>query len=100
MAIPVHNLASLAQARPLPQSAVTAGKQGDQFTQVFSKLLDGVNQPHVEADQAFQQLVTGESDSVHGVVLSMAKADLSFRLMLEIRNRLVESYQEIMRMQV
>ncbi len=47
-----------------------------------------------------EQLATGKSDDIQNVVVSMAKADLTFRLVLEIRNRLIESYQEIMRMQV
>lgn len=70
----------------------------------FSKLLGGevaaVNAQQLEAGNAIQGLITGETDNVHDVVLSVAKADLSFRLLLEIRNRLMENYQEIMRMQV
>ena len=53
-----------------------------------------------EADNAVHQLMTGEKENVHEVMLSMAKADVSFRMMLEVRNKLVEAYQEVMRMQV
>jgi len=47
-----------------------------------------------------RQLVSGETDSIHDVVLTASKADLAFRLVMEIRNRLISSYEEIMRMQV
>jgi flagellar hook-basal body complex protein FliE len=66
----------------------------------MSSFLNDVNNQHAAANDALRQLVTGEADNVHDVVLSMAKADLAFRMVLEIRNRLTESYQEIMRMQV
>jgi len=70
------------------------------FPSAISDFLQDANTQQLRADQSLQELVTGQSENVHDVVVSMAKADLSFRLMLEIRNRLVESYQEVMRMQV
>ena len=42
----------------------------------------------------------GETDNLHSVMLQMAQADLAFRLVLEVRNRLTEAYQEVMKMQV
>ncbi len=70
------------------------------FSNVIKGLLDNANEPHVQADTAMSDLISGKTDNVHNVVLSAVKADLSFRLMLELRNRLTEAYQEIMRMQV
>lgn len=70
----------------------------------FSKLLDYALQKSAaqekEANQAVVDLATGKTDSVHDVMLSVAKADLTFRLLMEIRNRLTEGLQEILRMQV
>ncbi|MCA9150271.1 MAG: flagellar hook-basal body complex protein FliE [Planctomycetales bacterium] len=77
-----------------------AGKSDASFSQLVEGLLDRANAPHVESEQAFSQLVNGETDNVHDVVMSVVKADLSFRMVLEMRNRLTEAYQEIMRMQV
>ena len=88
-------LPGLEATKPGGSTAATGG-----FAQFLQGQLGEINQHQVQADQAIQQLATGESNNVHDVVLSMAQADLSFRLVLEIRNRLVESYQEIMRMQV
>lgn len=50
--------------------------------------------------QQVEGLGNGAVDDVHQVTLAMAKADLSFRLMLEVRNKLVDAYQEVMRLQV
>lgn len=82
------------------KSQQAGGAEGSSFGQMVSDLIQQSNSQQVQADQTLEQLVTGESDNVHDVVLSMAKADMAFRLLLEIRNRLIESYQEIMRMQV
>ena len=84
-----------------PQGAGTAQPSTSQvnFGELVQGLLKDTNAQQVQADVALRQLVSGETENIHGVVLSAVQADLSFRLAMEIRNRLVESYQEIMRMQ-
>ena len=67
---------------------------------LHSRHTPGLSTPQVQADAALRQLVMGETDSVHNVVMSAVQADMSFRFVLELRNRLTEAYQEIMRMQV
>ena len=76
------------------------GAAAKPFAQLVSDLLSDSNVQQLQADQAVEGLVSGKTDNVHGVVLSVAKADLAFRLVLEIRNHLIDSYQEIMRMQI
>jgi flagellar hook-basal body complex protein FliE len=67
---------------------------------VFDRLLGEVNAKRAEADQAVKDLAMGKVDNLHTVMLSIVKADLSFRMVMEIRNRLTEAYQEIMRMTI
>ena len=52
------------------------------------------------ADHAILDLATGKTENIHEVMLAVTKADLTFRTVLQIRNRLTEAYQEIMRMAV
>ncbi len=70
------------------------------FSGVIDRLLASVNGEQVRADRAVEDLALGRTDNLHGVMLAVARADLSFRLALEIRNRLTEALQEVMRMQV
>ena len=63
-------------------------------------MVQQTNAQQVSAKDSVEQLITGETDSIHDVVLTASRADLAFRLMMEIRNRLIASYQEVMRMQV
>ncbi|MCA9075337.1 MAG: flagellar hook-basal body complex protein FliE [Planctomycetaceae bacterium] len=70
------------------------------FTEVMSQFLGEINGQQLQAEQQVTRLALGESNSINDVVLSVAKADMSFRFLMEIRNRLISSYQEIQRMQV
>lgn len=70
------------------------------FADMVKGLITETDQQQVTAQDSVRQLITGETDSIHDVVLSTSRADLAFRLMMEIRNRLIASYQEVMRMQV
>ena len=67
---------------------------------MIGQLLEGANNHQLQADQAIKDLVTGESQNVHEVMLALAKADLNLRTVLEIRDRSIEAYREIMRMQL
>jgi flagellar hook-basal body complex protein FliE len=100
MAITPIGTGGLAQAGETIASK-PAGQPGKvPFGQVIDQLLGDANGQQVQADQAVRELALGQSDNVHDVLLAVAKADLSFRMILEVRNRLTEAYQEIMRMQI
>ncbi len=62
--------------------------------------LGGVNREIQKADSLAEDLVSGKVENFHEVAASIKRADLSFKFALEIRNRLVESYREVMRMNV
>ena len=81
----------------VPTNAVP---KGESFGKVLEGMLRDTNGVQVEAEKATESMMRGEADNVHEVMLAMAKADVSFRMMLEVRNKLVDAYQEVMRMQV
>jgi flagellar hook-basal body complex protein FliE len=62
--------------------------------------LRDVNELQIEADKAVEELVVGKSKNVHETMIALNKADIAFRMTLQIRNKMVEAYQEIIRMQV
>ncbi|ACB73715.1 flagellar hook-basal body complex protein FliE [Opitutus terrae] len=90
---------------PLPKTALTpSGPLTATPTQGFGQLLDGVVGTVVEkqtiAQEATRKVLLGESDQLHQSVIAMQEASVAFSMMVEVRNKLVESYQELMRMQV
>jgi len=100
----VKNVAALPELAGVgasePGGAAGAGKPGQSFASVLKSSLAEVNQLQQQADQAITALATGEKASLHETMIAMQQADVSFRLMMQVRNKIVEAYQEIMRMQV
>jgi flagellar hook-basal body complex protein FliE len=70
------------------------------FGTVLSNALGTLNQKEAVANSAISSLAAGEDIEIHQVMLAMQEADISFQLALEVRNKVVEAYQEVMRMQV
>jgi flagellar hook-basal body complex protein FliE len=93
---------SFAAAGLAPGAPVAApARSGDvPFGDVVTNMLGEANSQQHNIGLEVQKLISGESDSVHDVVLSIAQADLAFRMVMQIRDQLISSYQEIMRMQV
>jgi len=87
----------------LPLSPEKTEKFDDQkgsFGVMLKGAIKEVNQLQGEADASIEQLITGESKNLHETMIAMEKANISFRLMMEVRNKIIEAYQEIMRMQI
>ena len=70
------------------------------FSRTFEKLLQDVNQQQLNAEAKQVEFLVTDNKDIHGTMLALEKADLSMRLMLQIRNKLVSAYEEVMRMQV
>ena len=70
------------------------------FAGVLSGVLNANAEANASADAAVRDLATGDAQDLHTVSLAVAQADLSFRLILELRNRLADAFQEVSRMQV
>ncbi len=76
------------------------GEKGAGFGEILKDAISTVNELQKQSDQEIQKLMTGESQDLHTTVIAMQKADLSFQMMMQVRNKIVQAYQEIMRMQV
>ena len=70
------------------------------FEQVLSDALKDVNKAQVESNVQIQNMLSGDIQDVHTAMIAVQKADLSFQMMMQVRNKLIDAYQEIMRMQV
>ncbi len=75
-------------------------KSGSSFAEAVKKAMEEVAQVQNEAEKAIQDFAKGEVKDIHTVVLAMEKADMSLQLLLQVRNKLLNAYEEIIRMQV
>jgi flagellar hook-basal body complex protein FliE len=98
MPFPVSSIggAQIAEAIRLPGQS---GKPGE-FMKVLEKAIGAVEQPRSDASQQVQKFLSGENEEVHSVALATEKAELVFDLGLQVRNKVVDAYQEVMKMQM
>lgn len=96
--------------QPFGPNAIDQGEKNEQkrptqtgqstFGDFLKQSIEDVNQLQNEADKSITDFATGQTRNIHEVMMSVQKADLSFRLMQQIRNKLVDAYREVMRMGV
>ncbi|HTR40576.1 MAG TPA: flagellar hook-basal body complex protein FliE [Pseudomonadales bacterium] len=84
----------------LTQPLGTPQSTGGSFSSMLSQMVDDVSTQQKASAQAVSALQSGQNVPLHQAVISMEEANVSFQLMVEVRNRLMDAYQEIMRMQV
>ena len=77
-----------------------AEQGGSSFADTLKESIDKVGQLEKEANQQTETLVKGQGQDVHNTMIAIEKADLSFQLMMQIRNKIINAYEEIMRLQV
>jgi len=70
------------------------------FADMFQKFVRGVDHKKKVSAKETQDLILGRSDNIHEAVVKSEEAKVAFNLMIEVRNKLVDSYKELMRMQV
>ena len=83
------------------KTAPTAEAGAADFAGILKSAVEGVNNVQQDADKLAQAFQAGDSEaSIQDVMVSLQKANLSFQTMVQVRNRLVTAYQDIMNMQV
>jgi flagellar hook-basal body complex protein FliE len=76
------------------------GNTGPSFADTLKEAVQSVNELQKKSDTAMQNLATGRTDNVAEVMIASEKADIALKLMVQVRNKILEAYQEVMRMQV
>lgn len=70
------------------------------FSEVISDAINKVNDKQISADNSIESLIKGDDITMHEVMLSMQESQLSMQLLIEVRNKMVEAYQEINKIQL
>lgn len=70
------------------------------FSDVISNAINNVNEKQINADNSIESLIKGDDITMHEVMISMQESQLSMQLLIEVRNKMVEAYQEINKIQL
>ena len=75
-------------------------KAGDAFSTILSNAMGAVESLRQKSEQSIGKLLSGEGGELHEVALDAQKAELSFEMFLQVRNKVVQAYQQVMQMQL
>ncbi len=78
----------------------TEKNNGKSFADTLNEAISNVNEMQLQSDQKVQELATGKTDDIAGVMITSEKADIALRAMVQVRNKIIDAYQDIMKMQV
>lgn len=94
----VSALTSVAQVQPLqPPSTQTADSP---FSDVLGSAIQEIEGARASADQTIDKFLSGDGGDLHSTILASQRADLEFQMFLQVRNKVVSAYQEVMKMQL
>ncbi len=82
-----------------PATSLEQNNGDSDFESVLKNAVGGVEQLHSSAQQQVTQLAQGDRQDIHSVMIAVEKADVAFQLMMQVRNKIVNAYQEVSKMQ-
>ncbi len=98
MPLPIGSVGSAGSLPPVGAPA-SAARTGD-FLKLFENAINNVEDLRVGAEQSARRFLNGESEELHQTALATQRAEVAFDLFLQVRNKVVQAYQEVMRMQL
>lgn len=87
-----------AELKPPSAGPQQAGQSS--FSDTLKSAIGEVNRLQLDADKKMEDLATGRAKSIPDVMIATEKADIALKLMVQVRNKIIEAYQEVMKMQV
>jgi flagellar hook-basal body complex protein FliE len=92
------NSITLLPSKNLDTSAISKSAAG--FGDMLTSMMEEVNGKQITGDQAIEKLQSGEAKHLHEVMIAVEEADISLRMLVQMRNKALTAYEEIMRMQI
>ncbi|MCK7515783.1 MAG: flagellar hook-basal body complex protein FliE [Desulfobacterales bacterium] len=87
-------------AKAMQPAGKDPGKPQGAFGDMLKQAVTEISQLQNNADKAITSVQLGQSGNIHEAMIALEKADISFRATMQVRNKILEAYQEVMRMQV
>ncbi len=101
MSLPISSIGSLPSVQQVqPLTLDRTASSGAEFGNILNSAVQQVETANSNANSAVQNFLTGGDGELHSTVLATQKADLEFDMFMQVRNKVVSAYQEIMKMQV
>ncbi len=92
----LQSMASMAQNK----TPMTKEKSEVSFQEMMKKYVNDANEIQLDADDKIKRIIAGEDIDTHEVMIAAEKAEISFNLLMELRNKMLEAYREVVKSQV
>ncbi|HUI79904.1 MAG TPA: flagellar hook-basal body complex protein FliE [Bryobacteraceae bacterium] len=99
MGNPIAPVTSIPAFAPITAPSGQSSQPGA-FQNVLQSAIQNIESANTTASQSVQKFLTGENEELHSAILAVQQASIAFDLGLQVRNKVVDAYQEIMRMQM
>lgn len=96
----INGITSLPPSLITPQGTSDVGRTKSGFGEILSSTIESTNNAQLAGDMAVERLMTGEAKHLHEVMIAVEEADVSLRMLVQMRNKALTAYEEIMRMQI
>ena len=100
MISPIQNLSTSAIQPALPPVKAEAAQGGPSFKDFLLQSIQEVNSMQQQADRAVEKLATGDDVSPAEVLTAVQKADIAFRMMIQVRNKMVDAFNEVQNLRI
>jgi len=99
MSNPIAGIASAAQSAQTSSAAAAAGGDKNDFVRTLDGVMNQVDDASGDAQTKVREMLQGNGQDLHTAMIAVEKADLSFQLMMQVRNKIIQAYQTISQMQ-
>jgi len=96
----IHGIGPKAPVQKPIDPTEDSSKADGSFIDTLKDSIRDINQVQIQADQAIADVVAGNQQDLHKTMVAIEKADVSFQLMMQVRNKIISAYEEILRMQI
>jgi flagellar hook-basal body complex protein FliE len=94
MGSPLSGISQLGQANAGVELGKAAAERSD-FASQLQAAFDRIERLHADADQQIAGLLNGQGEDIHKVLIAVEKANLSFQLMMQVRNKIIQAYRDL-----
>jgi flagellar hook-basal body complex protein FliE len=96
----ISDINNLSKISAIPRISTDAKTTGTNFSDIFGEALNKVNDLQIESQNITDSFLSGETDNIHNVMIAGSKANLALQMTIQVRNKVMDAYNEIMNMQI
>ncbi|HCR43465.1 MAG TPA: flagellar hook-basal body complex protein FliE [Ruminococcaceae bacterium] len=96
--MPISKINSLEELQSLKESSASSQQETTPFQSILETAVNNVKQTQADYDNEVYKMATGNSDNLHDITIASSKASLSVDLLVQMRNKVLDAYNEIMQM--